>query len=83
MLRKSMLILLVLVIIFSATLVSANNLGFEDMPEDWSREALQNAIDNDLLNGSKGKILPNDNLTRAEMATIINRSFRSYENPPP
>lgn len=79
MLRKSMLILLVLVIIFSATLVSANNLGFEDMPEDWSREALQNAIDNDLLNGSKGKILPNDNLTRAEMATIINRSFRSYE----
>lgn len=52
---------------------------FEDMPQDWSTNALENAIRNGLLKGSKGRILPNDNLTRAEMATIINRSFRAYE----
>ena len=52
---------------------------FEDMPEDWSTEALVNAVENGLLEGSNGKILPKENLTRAEMATIINRSFKSYE----
>lgn len=52
---------------------------FSDMPEDWSTEALQHAIDNGLLTGFDGKIMPKDNLTRAQMATIINRAFGATE----
>lgn len=57
--------------------LNGETLEFEDMPNDRSTEALLNAINNGLLRGYNGKLLPNDNLTRAEMATIINRSFRS------
>ena len=52
---------------------------FSDMPEDWSTEALQNAIGNGLLTGFDGKVMPKDNLTRAQMATIINRAFGATE----
>ena len=50
---------------------------FTDMPENWSTEALESAVENGLLQGSNEKIMPNDHLTRAQMATIINRSFGS------
>lgn len=49
--------------------------AFEDMPNDWSTEALQSAIDNGLLKGDGNKILPADNLTRAQMATILVRAL--------
>jgi len=48
---------------------------FSDMPDNWSTEALQNAVANGLLKGTDGKILPNDNLTRAQMAAVIVRAF--------
>jgi hypothetical protein len=48
---------------------------FSDMPDDWSAAALQHAVDNGLLQGYNGKIMPNNNLTRAEMATVIVRAF--------
>ncbi|MGN9165034.1 S-layer homology domain-containing protein [Tissierellaceae bacterium HCP3S3_D8] len=83
MLKKWVSIILTSIILIGSTQVFAiegqDIPVFQDMPQDWSTIALKNAIKNDLLKGSKGKILPNDNLTRAEMATIINRSFRSYE----
>ncbi len=48
---------------------------FEDMPTDWSADAVQSAVANGLLSGKDGKIAASDNLTRAEMATIITRAF--------
>ncbi|NCB52815.1 MAG: S-layer homology domain-containing protein, partial [Clostridia bacterium] len=48
---------------------------FSDMPDNWSTKALENAVANGLLTGSDGKIKPDDSLTRAEMAVIINRAF--------
>lgn len=48
---------------------------FSDMPNNWSTEALQNAVDNGLLKGDNGRLRPGDSLTRAEMASIINRAF--------
>lgn len=48
---------------------------FSDFPNDWSAPALQSAVDNDLLQGSYGKINPNGLLTRAEMASIMCRVF--------
>ena len=48
---------------------------FTDMPNNWSTAALQNAVDNGLLKGDNGRLRPGDNLTRAELASIINRAF--------
>lgn len=53
---------------------------FLDMPDDWSTAALQNAVDNGLLGGVDGKILPGKSLTRAEMATVIVRAFGATVN---
>src|SRR6056297_444975 len=78
MYRKILSWLLTLAMIFTmvgGVSISASGLGFSDMPDDWSTQALQNAVNNGLLNGSDGKIMPKENLTRAQMATIINRAF--------
>ncbi len=49
---------------------------FVDFPTGWSKEAMAFSVDNDLLNGkSANRIEPQAKLTRAEMATIINRAF--------
>ena len=46
----------------------------------WYAEAVSAAVDNDLLYGKgNGIIDPNGNLTRAEMAAIINRAFGCYK----
>lgn len=53
--------------------------SFSDMPNDWSTPALENAVKNGLITGSNGMILPHNNLTRAEMATIMVRAFGANE----
>lgn len=75
--KKLVRIILVLMIIMLPSRSLAAT--FIDMPEDWSKLSLKKAVQNGLLLGSNGKIMPNKKLTRAEMATILNRSFGSYE----
>ncbi len=49
---------------------------FSDFPNDWSTDAVTAAVNNGLLNGyDDGTVRAGANLTRAEMATIINRAF--------
>lgn len=49
---------------------------FTDFPTGWSNEAMTAAVANGLLNGRTATTIePQGNLTRAEMATIINRAF--------
>lgn len=48
---------------------------FHDFPTDWSAAGLRRAVDNGLLNGANGRIDGAGLLTRAQMATIINRAF--------
>ena len=49
---------------------------FTDFPTGWSNEAMTAAVANGLLNGRTATTIePRGNLTRAEMATIINRAF--------
>ncbi|MGN0978769.1 MAG: S-layer homology domain-containing protein [Candidatus Avoscillospira sp.] len=46
----------------------------------WYAEAVSAAVDNGLLIGKSARILdPNGNLTRAEMAAVINRAFGAYK----
>lgn len=47
---------------------------FVDMPDDWSTAAIENAVKNGLMTGSDGHVYPNNNMTRAEMATIMVRA---------
>lgn len=67
-------ILLFFILIFALT-VSVCATEFEDMPDNWSTAALQAAVDNGLMAGSGGYIYPDNQLTRAEMATIVTRAF--------
>jgi hypothetical protein len=82
--KKFIHVLLVLVMIIGTLPVNLyaseketgnNTPAFLDMPDNWSKAALQNAVANGLLNGTDGYILPNDNLTRAQMAAVITRAF--------
>jgi hypothetical protein len=62
-----------MVILVLPTMVLA--FEFSDMPDDWSKTALESAVENGLLTGADGKLMPRDNLTRAQMAAVINRAF--------
>lgn len=52
--------------------------SFSDMPKNWSTEALSLAVENGLLTGHNGKLMPEAKLTRSQMAAIINRAFGAY-----
>jgi hypothetical protein len=53
--------------------------SFSDMPNDWSTAALESAVDRGLISGYNGLIRPNDKLTRAETAVVINRLIGNTE----
>src|SRR5665647_1966229 len=81
--KKTLAILLSLAMVLSLFPVSAfasdTTSGFSDMPSNWSTKALENAVNNGLFVGDNGKIMPNDNLTRAQMAIVVNRAFGTTE----
>ncbi len=52
---------------------------FTDMPDNWSKNALENAVRNGLLRGDQDKIMPDAPLTRAQMAAIVVRAFAAKE----
>lgn len=71
---------LTLCLVLMATMVplagfAAGPNDFSDMPNDWSTPALKKAVENGLLTGSNGMIMPKSNLTRAQMAAILVRAF--------
>ncbi|MBN7773921.1 S-layer homology domain-containing protein [Clostridium aminobutyricum] len=61
------------------TAAEAKTFAFADMPNDWSATALSNAAANGLLKGYEETdglyIKPSGTLSRAEMATVVNRAF--------
>lgn len=79
--KKFLSILLVLLMLFSmlANVMAADIPRFSDMPENWAKTAIENAVNNGLLTGVNGKIMPDDHLTRAQMAAILNRAFGGTE----
>ena len=77
--KRGLALLLSLAMIISMMPASVFASEFSDMPNNWSTEALEKAASNGLLNGSNGRIMPNENLSRAQMATIVNRAFGSTE----
>lgn len=69
--KKLLAVLMVCIMSVSSAAFAAD---FVDMPDDWSTSAIENAVANGLLTGSGGYVYPNDNMTRAEMATIMVRA---------
>lgn len=65
----------------TASAVDRKAADFKDFDRNaWYAEAVSAAVDNGLLYGKgNGIIDPNGNLTRAEMAAIINRAFGCYK----
>lgn len=77
--RKKKLLSVLMAFCLALTLLPTFSLAaettFSDMPSDSSAAALTAAVKNGLLQGKDGKIMPYDNLTRAQMATILVRAF--------
>lgn len=71
--------ILILFAALAISVLSVSAVDFPDMPDDWSRPALTAAVENGLISGSDGYILPYDNLTRAEMAAVMVRAFGADE----
>ena len=56
--------------------LGASPSDFVDFPNDWSQGAMTAAVENGLLGGvGDGRIAPQGEVTRAQMAVIINRAF--------
>lgn len=73
----AMLLALLLATLLNVWAFASN---FVDMPDDWSRPALEAAVDNGLLVGNENGLLnPHASLTRAEMAAVIVRAYGSAE----
>ena len=65
----------------AANTVNRKATDFRDFDKSaWYAEAVSAAVDNSLLYGKSSSIIdPNGDMTRAEMAAIINRSFGCYK----
>ena len=65
----------------AANTVNRKAMDFRDFDRTaWYAEAVSAAVDNGLLYGKSSTMLdPNGDMTRAEMAAIINRSFGCYK----
>ena len=69
--KKFLILFTVITMMLSMTAFAAE---FKDMPDNWSTEALNAAVNNGLMSGSDGYIYPDNPMTRAEMAAIITRA---------
>ncbi len=70
---------LILVCLMSVSTV-AFAADFSDVDGHWAINSINNAAENGLITGSEGRFYPDDNMTRAEMATIVVRAFGATED---
>lgn len=79
-LKTALISIAVMVCIICAGTVSAANLNsFKDYKEDWYSDALNYAVDNNIVKGyDDNTIRSNQTITRAEMASIVNRAFGAF-----
>ncbi|WP_312832197.1 YDG domain-containing protein [Sedimentibacter saalensis] len=77
--KKSLLLSMVLMFLLSFTTSAFATENFMDMPDDWSTVALEKSVVNGLLKGTNGKIMPRENLSRAQMAAVVERAFGAVD----
>lgn len=76
-----LLTLCMLLALLPAAALAADETAFSDMPapDHWSYSALAAAVENGLLHGDDGKLMPDDPLTRAQLAAIVNRAYGAQD----
>ncbi len=84
--RKNKLVSLLISVIFVISLipVSAAAAEYSDISGHWAHDAIVRWSDYGVLKGSDGKFRPNDTVTRAELAAVLNRMLKypaQTENP--
>lgn len=52
---------------------AADKTLINDIPSNWAKTAVENAVENDLMTGYEGYVRPFDNITRAEVSVIVNK----------
>ncbi len=72
-------VLLVAAILFLAVGTTAAAAGYTDVSGHWAEETLTKAVNEGLLEGSNGKLSPDDIITGAEMISILTRLFSAEE----
>ncbi|MDE7245224.1 MAG: S-layer homology domain-containing protein, partial [Oscillospiraceae bacterium] len=81
--KRILSLLLILTLCFSlvSTAFAASASDFSDYQRNaWYSESMEAAVKNGLLRGDDcGLLRPDGNLTRAEMAAIMNRAFGAYK----
>lgn len=71
--RKTLSLLLVLVMAISLFPLSAFAADYSDTANHWAEAEIERWSSTGILAGSEGKFRPDDSITRAEMATIFDR----------
>ena len=73
--KKRILLLILLGVLFLGVIypIELEAEGFSDLENNWTRVGLEYAIEKEILKGDRGKIRPNDILTRGELAAISTR----------
>lgn len=80
--RYLAIILSICIMLYSVPVATAQpRSGFVDMPGQthWAYDALNCAVQNRILRGENQHLYPSQDMTRAEMAAIINRVFGAEE----
>lgn len=75
--RRALSVVMALVTMITVSFSAlANSTGFSDVnPGDWFAEAVTYCRDNNLMAGKdNGRFAPNDNMTRAELVTVLYRA---------
>ena len=72
--KRVLALILTLSMVFTMlnTAFAASPSDFSDLPADWSRGAVERAIENGLLSGANGKINPTAQLSSAELQMFHN-----------
>lgn len=56
---------------------AADKSQIKDIPDNWAKQAVESAVENDLITGYEGYVRPADDITRAEVSVIINKILAS------
>ena len=74
--RKFLALLLTLALVFSAIPVSATASDYVDTDRHWANNEISRWSELGILAGNQGIFRPDDSITRAEMATILDRTMK-------
>ena len=65
-------------VLLSSQAYAAASADYSDMPQNWSKEAMEFAVKNNFITGvSEDKIAPKAALTRAQLAAILSRAMKT------